>query len=267
MENPPFQDLVDAATAYESLMVPALFGPWAAPVAEAAGIRSGERVLDLACGTGVLAREVLNRVGPTGRVTGLDRNRGMLEVARRIAPAVEWHQGSADFLPFPDASFDAVVCQFGLMLFDDPRRALSEALRVLAPGGRLAVAVWNALTAIPAYRAEATLLEMLAGDAAAEALHIPFALGDPARLAALCAAAGVLEPVLVTRGGTARFPSARAMVEADLRGWLPAVGVVLPEATVARILEAAEEALAPYVTTDGAVAFPVSAHIVTATRT
>ncbi len=267
MTDPALQELVDAAAAYESMMVPALFGPWAAPVAEAAGIRPGERVLDVACGTGVLAREVSNRVGPTGRVAGLDRNPGMLEVARRIAPAVEWHQGSAESLPFPDAAFDAVVCQFGLMLFDDPRRALREALRVLAPGGRLAFAVWDALANIPAYRAEAALLEMLAGEAAAEALHIPFALGEPARLAALCAAAGVEEPEFVTRHGTARFPTARAMVEADLRGWLPAVGVVLPEATVQRILEAAEEVLAPYVTTDGAAAFRVSAHILTVTRT
>jgi SAM-dependent methyltransferase len=259
----PLQEQIDAASAYETLMVPALFGPWAAKVAAAARIEPGDRVLDVGCGTGVLSREVASRTGATGFVAGLDPNPGMLEVARRLAPAVEWRQGVAESLPFRDRSFDAVVSQFGLMFFENRREALGEALRVLVPAGRLAVAVWDALDRIPAYGAEAALLERVAGPQAAAALHAPFVLGDRRDLAALFTDAGVASVEVVTERGVARFPSVRVMVEADLRGWLPVMGIVLPEEQVGRILAEAEHVLGPYVTADGSVAFDLSAHLVT----
>jgi ubiquinone/menaquinone biosynthesis C-methylase UbiE len=98
-------------------------------------------VLDVACGTGVVAREAARRVGPAGAVAGLDRNEGMLAVARRMAPGIAWRHGLAEALPFPDGAFDAVICQFGLMFFEDRGKALGEMWRALRPGGRLAVAV------------------------------------------------------------------------------------------------------------------------------
>ena len=126
MTEPTLQAQIDAANAYEALFVPALFGQWAPQLVEAARIRPGQRVLDVACGTGILAREVASRIGPTGRVAGLDPNPGMLAVAKRLAPAVEWREGVAESLPFPDASCDAVVSQFGLMFFTDRRQALRQ---------------------------------------------------------------------------------------------------------------------------------------------
>lgn len=266
MPDPSLQARIDSAAAYEALMVPALFGPWAPRVADAAEIRPGQRVLDVACGTGVLAREALARVRPGGSVKGLDANPGMLEVGRRIAREVDWWRGVAESLPFADRSFDAVVSQFGLMFFDDRREALREALRVLVPEGRLAFAVWDALDNIPAYAAEVALLERLAGPAAADAVRAPFALGDRDGLAALSEAAGVAAVAVTTGRGTARFPSVRVMVEADLRGWLPAMGVVLEEDLIARILDEAERALAPHVRADGGVEFAARAHIVTGRR-
>src|SRR5262245_60940676 len=101
--------MTDAARAYEALFVPALFQQWPPVIAELAQIRPGERVLDVACGTGVLARHAAQCVGPGGQVVGLDPNPGMLAVARENAPAIEWQQGVAESLPFPDGSFDAVV--------------------------------------------------------------------------------------------------------------------------------------------------------------
>jgi ubiquinone/menaquinone biosynthesis C-methylase UbiE len=98
-----------AAEVYEEFFVPALFEEWTDRVAEAARVGPGARVLDVACGTGVLARKVAGRVGSTGSVVGLDVNDGMLAVARRAAPGIEWRQGRAEALPFGDASFDAVV--------------------------------------------------------------------------------------------------------------------------------------------------------------
>jgi SAM-dependent methyltransferase len=266
MGEPARQEQIDAANAYEALMVPALFGQWAEKVIDAARIGPGQRVLDVACGTGVLAREVVSRYGAIENVAGLDPNPGMLEVARQLAPAVQWRQGLAESLPFPDQSFDAVVSQFGLMFFNDRTGALREVLRVLNPRGGLAIAVWDALEHIPAYAAEVALLERLAGQRAADALRAPFVLGDRDGLAGLFDEAGVASVAVSTESGTARFPNARVMVEADLRGWLPVMGVVLPEEQIAAILEEAEHVLRPHVTADGTIAFHLSAHIVTATN-
>jgi len=263
MNAPIPQAQIDAARAYEALMVPALFGPWAAKVADAAQIRPGQRVLDVACGTGILAREAAARTGPTGFVAGLDPSPAMLEVASHLAPAVDWRQGVAESLPFPDQFFDAVVCQFGLMFFRDRRAALRQAVRVLTPEGCLAVAVWDLLDHIPAYAAEVALVERLAGRQAADALRAPFVLGDRQELMTLFAAAGVASVDVATEHGRAQFPSVRVMVEADLRGWLPVMGVVLPEEQMASILAQAEWVLRPYVTAAGTAAFDTSVHIVT----
>lgn len=254
---------VEAAEAYESLFIPALFGEWAPRVADAAGLGDGERVLDVACGTGILAREAAKRVGKDGMVAGVDPSPGMLAVARRLAPTVDWRQGTAESLPFQDGSFDAVVSQFGLMLFEDRQRAVRETLRVLPSGGRFAVCVWNDLEHNAAYADEVDLLERTAGEAAAEGLRAPFALGDRDALRSLFDDAGAHGVKVETHSGTARFPSARVMVEADLRGWLPAVGVVLPEDVIREILDEADDVLTPYVTPEGSVSFSTSAHIVT----
>jgi ubiquinone/menaquinone biosynthesis C-methylase UbiE len=139
------QEEIAAADAYEGLHVPALFQQWAPRLVEAAGVRSGHRVLDVACGTGVLAREAAATVGGDGFVAGLDASPGMLAVAERLAPEIEWRRGAAESLPYEDRSFDAVVSQFGLMFFRDRSAALREMSRALAPGGRLAVAVWESL--------------------------------------------------------------------------------------------------------------------------
>jgi SAM-dependent methyltransferase len=263
MSEPALQAQVDAATAYEALFVPALFGQWAPKVAHAARIQPGQKVLDVACGTGILARAVRALTGPAGTVVGLDPGAGMLAVAKDLAPDITWRQGVAESIPFPDRSFDAVVSQFGLMFFADRQQALREMLRVLSAEGRLVIAVWDALANIPAYAAEVALLQRLAGQRAADALRAPFVLGDRQNLSAIFANAGAASVAIATHAGTARFPSIRVMVEADLRGWLPVMGVILAEEQIERILQEAEGALAEYVGADGQVAFEARAHIVT----
>ena len=104
-------------------------------MADAAAIGAGQAALDVACGTGVLARELRRRTGAEGRVAGLDRNAGMLAVARRSAPGIDWREGRAERLPFADGSFDAVVSQFGLMFFEDRRAALGRCGGWCGPAG------------------------------------------------------------------------------------------------------------------------------------
>ncbi|NNF27155.1 MAG: methyltransferase domain-containing protein [Gemmatimonadetes bacterium] len=263
--NDPLQEAIAGARAYEALHVPALFQEWTDRVLDAADVAEGHRVLDLACGTGILARDALKRVTPSGRVVGVDPNPGMLAVARELADGIQWREGFAEDLPAEEASFDRVVSQFGMMFFRDRSRALREVLRVLAPGGRFAIAVWDELEQSPAYVTEVQLLQEMAGPAAADALRAPFILGEVNGLRAIFADVGLRVDV-ATVVGRARFPSIRAMVEADLRGWLPVMGVELEEEKIAAILSAAEDRLSPFVAPDGGMEFDSPAHIVSGGR-
>lgn len=252
----------DEAWVYEEFFVPALFGQWASTVVDAAAVQPGDRVLDVACGTGVLARAVLGKVAPAGSVVGLDPNEAMLAVAAQKSREIEWRQGVAESIPFADKSFDAVVSQFGLMFFWDPRGAIREMMRVLRPGGCVAVAVWDALDHTPAYTAFVGLLQRLFGSSEADKLRAPFVLGDAKVLLSLFADAGVASPTLTTCDGTARFPTVRDWVHADAKGWLQ-----LDEDQYRTLLSEAEHALKAFVTTEGRVAFTMPAHIVTAVKT
>ncbi len=125
---------------YERYFVPAIGAPAANGLIEIAALRPGERVLDIACGTGVVARLASQAVGAAGIVAGLDINPAMLEVARSVKPTgekIQWHEASAEKMPLPDATFDVVLCQMGLQFMPDKPAALREMHRVLAPGGRL----------------------------------------------------------------------------------------------------------------------------------
>jgi SAM-dependent methyltransferase len=266
MDDATLSAQIAGARAYDALFVPSLIGVFAPIVADAAAIAAGDRVLDVACGTGVLTRELAARVGAAGDVTGLDPNRGMLTVARARPSTIAWHEGVAESLPFPDRRFDAVVSQFGLMFFQDRRAALGEMRRVLRPGGRLAIAVWDGLASIPAFAAEVALFQRIAGQRAADALRAPFALGEVGVLRQVAIEGGLDAPAIETHAAAAAFPSVRVLVEADLRGWLPIMGVSLADDVIEATLAEADDALAPYVTraADGSVSFATSAHVLRA---
>ncbi len=266
MSDLSFQAKADAAAFYEDLFVPALFQEWANRVADAVRVGPGDRVLDVACGTGVLARTVAARVSPGGSVVGLDINPGMLSVAARITPQIEWRQGAAESIPYENASFSAVVSQFGLMFFSDRQAALREMVRVLAPSGHLAVAVLDSLDKSPGYSAFATLLQRLVSGHAADALRFPFALGDRRELSALFTDAQVPSAVVTTHEEIVRFPSIRAMVTADVRGWFPVAQIVVDDDQFERLVAETERALRSFIRPNGTVEFPISAHIVTITK-
>jgi ubiquinone/menaquinone biosynthesis C-methylase UbiE len=250
---------------YEELFVPALFHQWGCIIANVARVAPGQRVLDVACGTGVLACAAAERVGPDGAVTGLDPNEEMLAVARGKSPRIEWKNGRAESLPFAEATFDRVASQFGLMFFEDKTAALREMMRVLRPGGRVAVAVCDALDHSPGYAVLAELLQRLFGTGVADAFRAPFALGDPRQLRSLCEQAGYRNAQIARVDGTVRFKSIQELVSSE-RACVWTLGGLLDGGQFERLLEEAEASLQPFVALDGAAAFKMPALVITADK-
>ena len=257
-----FQLALDAAEAYESKFVPALFAEWAPHLVEAAGVDAGQSVLDVACGTGVVAREAADRMGGHGSVVGLDLNDAMLTVARRLRPDIEWRQGDAADLPFGDAAFDTVLCQSALMFFPDRAQAVREMARVARPGGTVAVQVWGSLQSQPAYGPFVEVAARHAGPEAVNLLGAYWVLGDLDLVSALFEAAGLEVTAMRTRMGTARFDSVDQLVRTEVES-TPLVDRITGD-VYERILEDARRVLGSFRTAGGAVDVPILGHIVTA---
>ena len=198
---------------YESYFVPHVFGPWADILIELAKPRPGEAALDLACGTGIVARRLAPLLGPTGRVVGLDLRPGMIAMAESLpspggAP-IEWRQGDATSPDLPDESFDLIACQQGLQFFEDRPAALAAARRMLKPGGRIVLSVWQGLDHHPVYEAlvaaEMRHLEPLG--VTYEEAAAPFLFPGEEDLRRLLGEAGFERIEVASRSMDARFPS------------------------------------------------------------
>jgi SAM-dependent methyltransferase len=171
----------DPSANYERFFVPAIGAPLATDLVRHAALRPGERVLDVACGTGVVARLASPRFGAAGTVAGLDVNPAMLAVARSATPPgmpIQWHEASAEAMPLPDAAFDAVLCQMGLQFMPDKHAALREMRRVLVLGGRLILNVPGPTPRVFTIMAEA-LARHVGAEAAAFVRHV-FSFHDAA---------------------------------------------------------------------------------------
>ena len=247
-----------AAEFYEKNFVPAIFADWATILVETASVDAGQSVLDVACGTGIVARTAATRVGQTGHVTGIDQSPSMIAMARRVRPDLDWREGEAAKMPFPEESFDVVLSQAGLMFFPDRVAALREMRRLLRPGGTIAVQVWGSS---PGYHLTSQLLEEVAGKEVAEIFRAPFVLSDPGEVKSLFVQAGFASPKVDTHQGSARFPSIEAFARTEIDGWVLAGRVDLEA-----FLAAGREALAPFCDAVGVVRIPMEGHIVLAHR-
>lgn len=176
---------------YERFFVPAIGAPMAADLIRAAALRTGERVLDVACGTGIAARLAARQVGADGKVAGVDINPGMLAVARSSTPtdiSIEWHEANAEQMPLPDESFDVVLCQMGLQFMPDKTGALREMRRVLTDNGRLFLNAPGPIGQFFAVLAEA--LERHISSEAAGFVKLVFSLYDTDEIQSLLSDAG-----------------------------------------------------------------------------
>jgi SAM-dependent methyltransferase len=238
---------------YAEHLVPAVFAPWAPVLLDAAAVEIGHTVLDLACGTGVVAAAAAERVGPSGAVTGVDINPGMIAVAARTQ-GVRWAQADAAHLPFPDDGFDRVLCQAGLQFVPDRLGALHEMRRVLRPGGRVALLVWRALHHSSGFAALADALQAVVGPEAAAVMRAPFVFGDdPRPLVTLLDSAGFSDVDVQARAGTVRFGSVEAFVRCQ-RAASP---------LAAHVDVRHEPDLIAYVAARAPAVFPIEAAIVT----
>jgi SAM-dependent methyltransferase len=259
-----FQLSVAAAELYESKFVPAFFAEWAPRLVDVAEVGPGQAILDVACGTGVVARTAADRLAGAGRIVGVDLNEAMLTVARRVRPDLEWRRGDAGALPFPDASFDRVLCQMALMFFPDRAGTLREMRRVAAPHGIVALLVPGRLDAQPAYGPFVEMATHHAGPDAASLLSAYFACGDLAGLTALVESAGLHVTATWTHLGRARFGSVDEFVAAEVES-TPLIGRISEE-TYRRVREGAREVLRPFTTPAGRVEIPLEGHLVAARR-
>lgn len=257
-----FQISETAAEFYETRFVPRLFGPWARHLVDAAGVAPGRRVLDVACGTGIVARTAADRLGDDVRVTGVDLNPNMLAVARRLRPKIDWRQGDAGALPFDADSFDVVLCQSALMFFPDPAQALREMARVATPASTVAVQVWATLDAQPAYGPFVDVATRHAGPEALSLLGTYWSMGDLERLRGLLEAAGLEVAEIRTLTENARFDSIDELVATEVES--TPLAERISEQVYARILADSREALRAFVTGGGAADIPLVGHIVTA---
>lgn len=259
-----------SAKAYERYLVPLLFAPGAEGLIELAALKPGERVLDVACGTGIVARRAAARVASGGKVVGLDVNEGMLGVARSVSrdihPPIDWRRGDAVDMPFADETFDVICCQQGLQFFEDRPAALGEMHRVLAPDGRLLLSVLRSTKHNPGWALLVEALERYVGPDAGAIMRSPFPSLNADKLRDLFIGAGFRDVHISIGIGPVRYPSAEEFLrlEAVSSPLAAPIGVLADNVREALIRDLSE-ALVEYTDDDGII-FPAEIYLAVARR-
>ena len=262
--NSGWQLAGDAPTAY-TRFGHKVMEPWTDDLIRSANCGDGDRVLDVACGTGIVANRIDMVSGKLCAITGIDLNEGMLSVARRN-PQIDWHQGSVAEMPFEPSSFDVVLCQQGLQFFPDRAAAMREMTRVLFPGGRLALNVWGALERQPFHAAAIDGIGRFLGAEAKAAFDAAFSLNTAEELRRLANDAGLKNVRVRFEHRTFRYPAPAELVI----GWMGSTPVTaqfmaLPDDRKQGFIAYVVEQLAGYVD-DAGLAVPVENHFLTASK-
>lgn len=264
--NEQFNITLEAAHRYEHVTARHILTPWAPSLVDAARVAEGERVLDLACGTGVVTRIAAQRAGARGRVTGIDLNAGMIAVARSLrrpegAP-IEWLEGSALAIPLPDASVAVVLCQQGFQFFPDKPLAMREMRRVLEPGGRLALSVWAGIGIYNSAVIDA--LARFVGEDTATRFRASRNVPAPEELERLANAAGFAEVKVRVSRLNIHLPRLDRFVLDHLSGTPVAEALAaIDEEARGKIAASVARALRSYEEGDG-VTYPEEIHVLTA---
>lgn len=262
------------AETYERYLGPAIADPWARVLLEYAAPKPGERVLDVACGTGSVARQAAPLVGAEGRVVALDINPEMLAVGRALpAPAgeaIEWREGNAAALALPDGTFDLVLCQQGLQFFADRAASLREMRRVLPDAGRVVLSVWQALQFHPVYEALLTATARHLRTALSD-VALSFCLGDAEELRVLLSDAGFQQAGVISRSLDVHLPSPDRFVQFTVLGAATSVPAFaqLDAAARSELVEAVTlemEAVMQHYRSEDTLTFRMSTHIAVARR-
>lgn len=202
---------------YERWLVGPLFRPWAELTLDELKLSSGDRVLDIACGTGIVARVAKERLGDTGQIVGIDVSSDMLAVARNVAPDVDWREGNANSLPLREGEqFDIVVCQQGLQFFSDKAEAIAQMRRAMVEHGRLAVATWRSDEEIPFFRELRRVAERHLGSIADQRYNS----GDVAVLEGLLRDAGFHDIDTKTVARTIRFDDGEPFIRLNTMAFI-----------------------------------------------
>lgn len=256
------------AQAYEQYLVPELYAPWAEQLVTRLALDPNDSVLDVGCGTGIVARVASSRLGPGGQVVALDWDDEMLAVARSVSwrarPAIEWRKGDATDMPFQDRRFDVVICQQALQFFSDPAAALREMTRVLGHEGRVGLSVWRSIEHSPAYAPLAGAVERYAGVEAGNIVRSAFGAWEREDLRTLVTEAGFHSVHVGIGIGTARYPSPAEFLRREAAGsTLEGALKNLGEADLAALVEDLAAGLQGCTDDDGIV-FPMETYLVIA---
>lgn len=251
---------------YERWLVGPLFRPWAEMTLEEVRLSPGDRVLDIACGTGIVARVARGRLGESGYVVGIDISPDMLAVARSVAPGIDWREGDAAALPLRDGEqFDVVVCQQGLQFFPDKPAAAAQMRRATGMGGRLAVATWRSDEEIPFFRELRRIAEHHLGAIADQR----YSFGDAGELEMLLRTAGFHDIRSRTISRIIRFEDGTPFLRLNAMALvgMSAVGKAMDDQERKRLVEAlvseSTPALRHYADGSG-IAFELSTNLATA---